>query len=326
MSRKNESLRMTLAAGLAVMLATAFTSVVGAAILSVSGEITKIAPPPSVELSQLESNTTMFAFDERQCVTLLAPLKVNISVPGTYDESDDLAPSVIPAGTRVSSQFVQADRETSIAKIELEGTLTTDAPILGLITANGSLSNSDFLGAIGTVYPTGSAGRAMQFNGGDWVVLDAGLHSVTIHVANSQHADQVRVITECALPPPPPPPGGGGAEGCTPGYWKQDHHFDSWQVYAPTDSFNAVFGITGPFADSLTLLGALQQGGGGINALGRHAVAALLGSVHSGVDYGLTEAEVIEKTKAAYESGIATQIEGTKNVFAALNEKGCPLN
>ena len=207
----------------------------------------------------------MFAFDERQCVTLLAPLKVNISAPGTYDETDDLTPAQIPAGTRVSSHFVQADRATSVATIVLDGSLTTDTPILGLITANGSLSNSDFLGAIGTVYPTGSSGRAMQFNGGDSVVLDAGLQSVTIHSENWRHADQVRVITECALPPPPPPPG--GAEGCTPGYWKQDHHFDSWQVYSPTDSFNTVFGITAPFPDTLTLLDALKLNGGGINAL-----------------------------------------------------------
>ena len=27
-----------------------------------------------------------------------------------------------------------------------------------------------------------------------------------------------------------PPPGG---EGCTPGFWKQDQHFDSWVGFAP---------------------------------------------------------------------------------------------
>jgi hypothetical protein len=300
------------------MLATALSSVVWATIVSTSGQITKIPAPPSVELNELESNTTMFAFDERQCVTLLAPLKVNITMPGTYGAGDPLTPGSIPAGALVSSHFVQADRATSGAT-ELEGTLTTSGRILGLVTANGSLSNSDFLGAIGTVYPTWSNGRAMQFKGGDWVILDAGLLSVTVHTSTWRHADQVRVITECVLPP-------GGTEGCTPGYWKQDQHFDSWQTYAPGDSFNAVFGLTGPFADSMTLLDALGLQGGGIYALARHAVAALLDSVHSGVDYGLTDAEVIQKTKAAYTSGDSTLIEGTKNVFAALNEKGCPLD
>ena len=92
----------------------------------------------------------------------------------------------------------------------------------------------------------------------------------------------------------------------------------------PTDSFNTVLGVSGPLAKSLTLLDALNAGGGGVNALGRHAVAALLSSA-SGIDYGLTPAQVIAKTQAAI-NGIATVIEGAKNEFAALNEKGCPLD
>jgi hypothetical protein len=310
---------MLLATGLTVVLATVFTSVVRATIVSTTGQITIMGAPGSVELDELESDSTMFAFDERQCVTLLAPLKVNISLPGTYGAGIALTPATIPAGTRVSSHLVLADRGSSVAKIELQGTLTTDAPILGLITTNGSLGSSDFLGAIGTVYPTGSVGRAMTWNQGDWVTLDAGLHSATIHVINSLHADQVRVITGCALPQT-------GFQGCTPGYWKQDQHFDSWQVYAPTDSFNAVFGVSGPFPDSLTLADALSLQSGGVYALARHAVAALLDSVHSGVDYGLTEADVIAKTQAALASDDLTFIEATKNLFAALNEKECPLN
>jgi hypothetical protein len=321
---KNKCLvRMMFATGLGLVLATAASSVVRAAIVSVTGQLTKIAPPPSVELGMLESNTTIFAFDERQCVALLAPLKVNISAPGFYGAGSTFTPGTIAAGTRVSSHFVHADRASTGLTI-LEGTLTTDAPILGLITANKSLTESDFLGALGTVYPTGSSGRAMQWKGGDWVNLDAGLHSVTVHTNTWRHSDQVRVITECRLPPPPPPPG--GLEGCTPGYWKQEHHFDSWQVYSPTDSFNTVFGLAGPFPGTMTLVDALNLGGGGIYALARHAVAALLGSAHSAVDYGMTATEVIQKTKAAYVSGDATQIESTKNGFEALNEKGCPLS
>ena len=36
------------------------------------------------------------------------------------------------------------------------------------------------------------------------------------------------------------PPGG---EGCTPGFWKADQHFDSWAIYSPTDSFELIFGV-----------------------------------------------------------------------------------
>jgi hypothetical protein len=323
MTRRNRCLRILLAAGFAVIAAAALSTGVWAAIQTAAGQMTKIAPPPSVEFNQLESDTTQFAFDERQCVTLAANLKVNITTPGTYDEVIDLTPGVIPAGTRVSSHFVNADKVgLGLPRIELEGTLTTDAAVLGIIIRQGALDNSDFLGAIGTVYPTFDFGRALKLGDGqnDFVILDAGLHSVTVHTDNAAHADQVRVITECKLPD------NGGSEGCTPGYWKQSQHFDSWVGYVPTDTFNTVFGVTGPFSNALTLLDALGQGGGGVNALGRHAVAALLASANSGVDYGMTTAEVIALTKAALDSGDANLIEGTKNKLAALNERGCPLN
>jgi hypothetical protein len=325
MKRTNRSLRMLLSAGLAVMAVAALSSVAWAAIALTTGQMTKIAPPPSVEIHMLESNTTQFAFDERQCVTLAAALRVSISKPGTYDEYIELTPGLIPAGTLVSSQFIQADRVgIGGPQIVLDGTLTTDAPILGVIVRAAHLHSSDFLGAIGTVYPTGDSERVLQLYGAsnDSVTLDPSLQSVTLHTVNSQHTDQVRVITECKLPPPPPT----GFEGCTPGYWKQDQHFDSWQVYSPTDAFNAVFGVSGPFPNTLTLLDALNLGGGGVNALARHAVAGLLSSINSDVDYGLTPTEVIDKTKAVINGGDATLIEATKNELAALNEKGCPLN
>ena len=62
------------------------------------------------------------------------------------------------------------------------------------------------------------------------------------------------------------PPEGG--EGCTPGYWKQSHHFDSWpEGYTQSDYYDAVFGVTSSFGG--TLLEALKRGGGKEKALGR---------------------------------------------------------
>lgn len=117
-------------------------------------------------------------------------------------------------------------------------------------------------------------------------------------------------------PTPTEPPMGG--EGCTPGYWKQPHHFDSWVGYAPGDSFDAIFGV--PY--DLTLLEALEQGGGHEKALGRHAVAALLNAA-SGVSYYYSEAQVISLVQSAYATG---DFNGAKNQLAAQNEMGCPLN
>jgi hypothetical protein len=117
------------------------------------------------------------------------------------------------------------------------------------------------------------------------------------------------------------PPGGG--EGCTPGYWKQEHHFDSWVGYSPNQLFSSVFENAFP---GMTLLQVLEQGGGGLKALGRHTVAALLNaSAGSGVDYKYTTAEVIQKFNNAYPA-TGAGYEILKNDFAQENERGCPLN
>ncbi|MDX2183557.1 MAG: hypothetical protein SFW08_06175 [Gemmatimonadaceae bacterium] len=122
------------------------------------------------------------------------------------------------------------------------------------------------------------------------------------------------------LPPPPPPTEGG--QGCTPGYWKQSQHFDSWTApYTPSTTFASVFGST--VFGNRTLLQVVSAGGGGTNALGRHAVAALLNAASGPVSYDLTTAAVI----SAFNTAVATRtVEQQKNVFAGFNEQGCPLN
>jgi uncharacterized repeat protein (TIGR01451 family) len=119
------------------------------------------------------------------------------------------------------------------------------------------------------------------------------------------------------------PPGG---EGCTPGFWKQPQHFDSWVGFLTTQTFNDVFGVNVTLStggDDATLLEALQSGGGGINALARHAVAALLNASSPDVDSDFTTAEVIALVQAAVASG---DFETAKNLLAASNEAGCPLS
>lgn len=116
-------------------------------------------------------------------------------------------------------------------------------------------------------------------------------------------------------------PTNGGSEGCTPGYWKQSQHFDSWTLpYTPNTMFSAVFADAFP---GKTLLAVLKLGGGGLNALGRHTVAALLNTANGGVDYGMTTASVIATFNAEYNGA---NIEATKDMFAGQNERGCSLN
>lgn len=116
-----------------------------------------------------------------------------------------------------------------------------------------------------------------------------------------------------------PPP---GAQGCTPGFWK--NHPSAWGPtgHGPGDDFDAKFGVD-LFDPNITLLEALNLGGGGVNALARAAVAALLNASHPGVDHPLTSAQVIAGVQAAALSG---DFEPTKDEFDDANNLGCPIN
>ena len=72
------------------------------------------------------------------------------------------------------------------------------------------------------------------------------------------------------------------------------------QVYldtAPSTDVDTTFGVDF-FSPDITLIDALNLGGGGNNALARHAVAGLLSAAHPGVDYDYTVAEVIAFVQA----------------------------
>lgn len=115
-----------------------------------------------------------------------------------------------------------------------------------------------------------------------------------------------------------------GGQGCTPGYWRQDQHFDSWTPpYDPTDSF-ASAGFENAFP-GMTLEDVVQLGGGGLDALGRHTVAALLNAASPGVSYDLSVSDVINMFNSVF-PGTDDDYEALKDIFADFNEQGCPLN
>src|SRR5919108_2909602 len=112
--------------------------------------------------------------------------------------------------------------------------------------------------------------------------------------------------------------GGDGGEGCTPGFWKT--HTDEWPApYEPSTLFEDVFGES-PLDDDLTLLQALNLGGGGLNALARAAVAALLNAASDEIDFEFTVEEVIAMFQEAIETG---NIEDVKDEFDRENNRGC---
>ena len=128
-----------------------------------------------------------------------------------------------------------------------------------------------------------------------------------------------------------------GNEGCTPGFWKNNAKnwgASAWVGYAPGDYFEVIFGVDVTLRGqgkttypTPTLLEALDANGGGINALARHAVAALLNIANPDIGYGISStAALITMVHDAIESGDEAQIEALHMLLAEYNEAGCPIN
>jgi hypothetical protein len=221
--------------------------------------------------------------------------------PWFVDAANSITLSGVPAGASVVVQFMWSPA--------FSGSPVYAAPIT--LTGDGGL----------LVVPVPYPSETLQ-----WPVYDALTNERAIAMAVAVRVSSgstlvARVSSKkwwircLALPRP--------NQGCTPGYWKQEHHFDSWYAtgFNPTDTFNATFGVTSAFGDAFTLFDAVSQGGGGEKALGRQAVAALLNTVHADIAYGV--ADVIAGVQNAY----ATQsFEPFKDELDKANNAGCPLD
>jgi hypothetical protein len=122
--------------------------------------------------------------------------------------------------------------------------------------------------------------------------------------------------------------------GCTPGFWKNNATKKgavAWVGHGTGDSFSSVFSrtidvkvgkdtITDP-----TLLQALQAKGGGINALARHAVAALLNISNPNVNYPMSEGDLIADVQAAIDAG-EPDVTDLKDDLDEYNNEGCSID
>src|SRR5690606_4234097 len=86
------------------------------------------------------------------------------------------------------------------------------------------------------------------------VVNDATLTELDSEVVRGPATAAGLIATQECAPPP-------SVHGCTPGYWKQKQHFDSWIGFTQNQDYDAVFGVDA-FSPNRTLLQALSSGGG----------------------------------------------------------------
>jgi hypothetical protein len=123
--------------------------------------------------------------------------------------------------------------------------------------------------------------------------------------------------------------------GCTPGFWKNNadkHGASAWVVYSPGDDFNSIFGtdidVRGKgksIIEDPTLLEALGANGGGINALARHAVAALLNISNPNITYPMSEGSLIADVAAAIAAG-EPDVTDLKDDLDEYNNAGCSVD
>lgn len=115
----------------------------------------------------------------------------------------------------------------------------------------------------------------------------------------------------------------GATQGCSQGFWGNLNNLEHWLPtgFLPTNLFNMVFNRAA-FSATFTLLQAVNQPRGQLNALGRQAVAALLNAAHPNIDFPLTVNQVIQRFQTAFDSGVYGP---TTDFFEELNTAFCPL-
>lgn len=212
---------------LTVPLAVAAQGGPNGAIVSISGAI-KLLPqaPASVELWELESDSDLFVFAEKNNVTLTKDLSVDISRPGTYfddttpsDERgwDNLSPTVIPKGTKVDSFYFHFDNATyddsfSVRnyfgcdkQISVSGSITFSQPIIGIAMRAGVgpratlLRGDEQLGLPDVDYCEHNLRHFPGVNisdgcGSDQFILSADRKTLTVRNFTDIHHDNYRVI------------------------------------------------------------------------------------------------------------------------------------
>lgn len=118
-------------------------------------------------------------------------------------------------------------------------------------------------------------------------------------------------------------PVGACSEGCTPGYWKQPQHFDSW-AYSQGAYFDDVCNAVLPHITLLQALSAKNKDyPSGEAAFLRHAAAAFLNEA-AGLDS--MSGSLCGPGGWVADAYAYGAFELVKNQLEEWNELGCPLN
>jgi len=176
-----------------------------ASIAGVSGNVQLIPSPSSVILGALQSDTTIFGFNEVQNYTLTSDLFINGNGAGLHVGTGNTATGFIASGTKINSHLFHVD-SVSTDFTRFVGTVFFDRNILGVIFETNELNLSDaLLGAPGTHYSTTEAEsdfRGFEGDGSaickglfDCATISENLREISLDLGTTTQIDQIRVIT-----------------------------------------------------------------------------------------------------------------------------------
>lgn len=146
------------------------------------------SPPAAVGDNDLGGSLNLIAFTEQVNVTLTSALAAQVGLTS------------VPAGTTINSDFVTL--EPGDHTETLIGTVDFGSKILAVITSDGSLIASNFLGIPGITY---NDPVDVGLEPGDSATIDAGNpDQLDWHTTAEVPGDSVRVITAGVAPVPEP--------------------------------------------------------------------------------------------------------------------------
>lgn len=164
----------------------------------------QLAPPWPRKLTLLKSSEYIYLVPDGYLKSLSEPLNVNMTQPGKVVLPDQLTPGALTSDRPVRSFLLHYQSDTALPKRfakRLEGSLTFDSPILGIIVLHEEFRDSLWRFSR---RKAGAAGPRQQLdlNGlrsGDWIELSEDRRTLTVSLMSfKKSSDHIRVIVDAS--------------------------------------------------------------------------------------------------------------------------------
>jgi len=171
----------------------------GAVVTLQCGNVAADPLPVSLRSDTSEQTGRFQLYSEARQQTLTAPLVVDITQLGTYDQVALLplpAPVILP-GTVVSSYLLHSDPAGSpLPGPRITTTLAFDQDILGIMVQGATLAAADpVLGAAGVIYPKLTEPRGLELAPKVDFIRLTGPRTVEVTVQTTTASDEIRIVT-----------------------------------------------------------------------------------------------------------------------------------